>query len=76
MVVLNVEQILKDKGKSKAWLCDKMDISHYNLNKAIKGKTKSISFKYIQGFCTILECTFNDLFSIIDDEEKKDNQDV
>ena len=68
MIVLNVEQILKDKGKSKEWLCDKMDISHYNLNKAIKGKTKSISFKYIQGFCTVLDCTFNELFSIIDDE--------
>ena len=70
MIVLNVEKILKSQGKSKEWLCDKMDISHYNLNKAINGKTKSISYKYLQGFCTVLNCTFNDLLTIIDDENK------
>ena len=70
MIVLNVEKILKSQGKSKEWLCDKMDISHYNLNKAINGKTKSISYKYLQGFCKVLNCTFDELLTIIDDEEE------
>ena len=51
MVILNVEKLLKKQKKSKEWLCNQMDISHYNLNKSLKGIAKSISYKYIEGFC-------------------------
>lgn len=64
MIVLNVEKILKEKNKSKEWLCNEMDISHYNLNKAIKGNAKSISYKYLEGFCRALDCTFDELLTI------------
>lgn len=69
MIKLNVEEILKRKGKTKTWLCDQMDITHYNLNKALKGNAKSISFKYLQGFCKALGCSFDELLTIIDDKE-------
>ena len=72
MVKLNVEKLLKEQGKTKEWLCDKMDISHYNLNKAINGKTHSISFKYLQGFCKALNCSFDELLTIIEDNEEKE----
>lgn len=48
MVVLNVEKLLKEKGKSKEWLCNEMDISHFNLNKALKTGRSSISYKYLE----------------------------
>ena len=67
MVILNVEKLLKQKKKSKEWLCNQMDISHYNLNKSLKGIAKSISYKYIEGFCKYLECTPSELMTIIDD---------
>ena len=73
MIILNVEKILKEQGKTKEWLCDKMDISHFNLNKAIKGNAKSISYKYLQGFCKALNCSFNDLMTIVPDTEDKEN---
>ena len=47
MIKINVEKILKEQGKTKSWLCDEMDISFYNLNKAIKSGKKSISYKYL-----------------------------
>ncbi len=71
MVIINVEKILKSKGKTKSWLCNEMDISFYNLNKAIKGGKKSISYKYLEGFCKALNCSFNELLTIVDDEETK-----
>ena len=67
MIVLNVEKLLKQKNKSKEWLCNQMDISHYNLNKSLKGIAKSISYKYIEGFCKYLECTPSELMTIVDD---------
>ncbi len=72
MIKLNVERLLKQQHKSKEWLCDKMDISHYNLNKALKGNAKSISYKYLQGFCKALNCSFDELLSIIDDDIDKE----
>lgn len=69
MVNINVEKLLRKQGRSKYWLCQKMNITNKNLNQVIKGKTKSISFKYIEEFCKYLECTPAELMSI--DEEKK-----
>ena len=74
MIILNVEKILKEQGKTKEWLCDKMDISHFNLNKAIKGNAKSISYKYLQGFCKALNCSFNELMTIVAGNEDKDSE--
>ena len=68
MVNIKVEELLRKQGKSKYWLCQKMNITNKNLNQVIKGKTKSISFKYIEEFCKYLECTPTELISI---EEKK-----
>lgn len=71
MVVLNVETLLKKKCKTKEWLCNEMDISHYNLNKSLKGTAKSISYKYIEGFCRALECSPSELMTIINDKKER-----
>ncbi|MCI8587407.1 MAG: helix-turn-helix transcriptional regulator [Clostridia bacterium] len=70
MVIINVEELLRKQGKSKYWLCQKMDITNRNLNQIINGKTKSISFRYIEEFCKYLECTPAELI-LIEKEEKK-----
>lgn len=69
MIQLNVEELLKKQGKTKSWLCDKLDITQYNLNKAIKVGKKSISYKYLEGFCNALDCTFDELLTIIKDKK-------
>lgn len=71
MIQINVEKILKEQGKTKTWLCDEMDITFYNLNKAIKGGKKSISYKYLEGFCKALNCSFDELLTIVDNEEDR-----
>ena len=71
MIILNVEKILKEQGKTKSWLCDQMDISLYNLNKALKGGKKSITYKYLEGFIKTLNCSFNELLTIVDDDKEK-----
>lgn len=69
MIILNVEKLLKEQGKTKSWLCNELDISFYNLNKAIKSGKKSISYKYLEGFSKALNCSFNELLTIVDDEK-------
>ena len=69
MIIFNIEKLLNKQHKTKYWLCQKMNITTRNLNRIIQNKTTSISFRYIQDFCKYLQCTPNDLITIIYDEE-------
>ena len=37
-----------------------------NLNKAIKSGKKSISYKYLEGFCKALNCSFDEIMEVVD----------
>ena len=64
MIVVNVEKLLKKNNKTKYWLCQNMNITYKNLNRIIYGKTKSISFKYLEDFCKFLDCSVEKLIKI------------
>ena len=61
MIHFNIEKLLKNKNKSKYWLCQNMNITSHNLNRVIKGETTSISFKYLEDLCKYLECSLDEL---------------
>lgn len=64
MIIFNIEELLKKKNKSKYWLCKNMNITYKNLNRIIYGETSSISFKYLEDFCELLDCSLEDLIYI------------
>ena len=64
MIKINIEKLLKRNGRSKYWLCKEMNITSRNLNRIINGETTSISFKYIEELCRLLNCTPSDLIKI------------
>jgi DNA-binding Xre family transcriptional regulator len=69
MVKLNIVELLNQNQKTKYWLCQKMNITSRNLNRIIRGETNSISFKYIEEFCILLNCTPSDLITIENNKE-------
>jgi DNA-binding Xre family transcriptional regulator len=64
MVTIQIEKLLKENKKTKYWLCQKMNMTSRNLNRIIRGDTSSISFKYIEEFCKLLNCEPGDLIKI------------
>lgn len=66
MIKVNIVELLKKNGKTKYWLCQKMNMTSRNLNRIINGQTTSISFKYIEEFCYYLNCTPGDLMTLTD----------
>lgn len=72
MVKINIEQLLKRKGKTKYWLCKQMNLTSRNLNRIIRGETTAISFRYIKEFCYYLDCTPNDLILIDNSNVQKE----
>lgn len=70
MIIININELLKKNNKTKYWLCKNMNITSRNLNRIINGNTTSISFKYIEELCKLLNCTPGDLIIITDDKKK------
>lgn len=64
MIKINIEELLKREKKSKYWLCKEMNITSRNINRIIRGDTTSISFKYIEEMCKLLNCTPGELIII------------
>ena len=62
--VEKMEELLKQKGKSKYWLFNKFEtMSYTNFDNMIKNRTQSIKYENIEKLCHFLECTPNDLFT-------------
>ncbi len=74
MIKINIEELLKRKGKSKYWLCQQMNLTSRNLNRIIRGETNSISFRYIEEFCDNLDCTPGELITVIISDNMDDIQ--
>ncbi len=69
MIKLNIEELLKKNNKSKYWLCQSMNVTSRNMNRIIRGETSLISFKYLEEFCRLLNCTPNELIKIENKEK-------
>ncbi len=69
MIKLCVSEILTERRLSKYWLYTRLGLSYQNFNRMVSNQTKSIRYENIEKLCSILECTPNDLFAIIPDEE-------
>ena len=70
---LRIDEILKEKGKTKYWLYIQLGLSYQNFNKIINNQTKAIKFDNLKAICDILECTPNDLFDIYHRKESEKN---
>lgn len=64
MIRLRVLEILKEKGKTKYWLYNQMNMSYQNFNKMVNNETKGIRYENLELLCEILECGIDELFEI------------
>lgn len=74
MIKINIEELLRQQGKSKYWLRTQMNLTSRNLNRIIHNQTTSISFKYIEDFCKFLNCTPGELILLQPTEEIKETK--
>ena len=57
-----IDEILKERGKTRYWLYMQLGLSYQNFKKLIENKTSAIKFENLKALCDILECAPNDLF--------------
>ncbi len=57
-----IDDILKERGKTRYWLYMQLGLSYQNFKKIVENETSAIKFENLKAICDILECTPNDLF--------------
>ena len=66
-----IDQILKEKGKTRYWLYMQLGLSYQNFKRIVENETSSIKFENLKALCDILDCTPNDLFEEYTRDKKK-----
>jgi len=68
---INLDKLLKTKGKTLYWLSKETGISYPSLHKIVNNNTESIKFKIIEDICKTLDCTLDELFTLDKDDANK-----
>lgn len=67
MIRIRIDEILKEKGKTKYWLFKKLEpMSYQNFNRIYNNETQSIKFDTLEKIKNALEVSYDDLFKEID----------
>lgn len=61
---LNIDALLKERGKTRYWLAKQVGISYPTMTRLANNEGESTQFKTIEKLCIVLECTPNDLMQI------------
>lgn len=62
MIIMNVQNLLNEKGKTRYWLVKEMQTTYKTVNKICDNTLTGLQLETIEKLCEILECTPNDLF--------------
>lgn len=66
MLLLRINEILEQQGKTPYWLGKQTGISQNNIGKICNGETSTIRFDTLEKICIALNCSINDLFTTDD----------
>ena len=62
----NIQQLLDKKGKSAYWLSQRAGISLPTVYSLTKNNTESIKFDIMANIAIALECSFDDMFTLVE----------
>lgn len=68
MLKLRVLDILEEQGRTKYWLCKRMEMHYVSFKKMVENETASIRFDTLDRMSRILEVPVGDLFVQTDDD--------
>lgn len=69
-VIMNIENLLKEKNISKNKICKDLDISRYNFNKYCRNEFQRIDAYLICKLCYYLDCPIDEILIYVKPKEK------
>lgn len=67
---IKLNEILTDKGITKAWLSDNTGITSYNICRLANGQSTQVTANSLEKICKALNVTVGDLIVITEEKEK------
>ena len=64
IMIINIDNVLKDNNKTIYWLAKQIGMTYPNLTKLCNGKTESIRFDLLNKICNVLNCNIDDILII------------
>lgn len=64
MIYVRINEVLKEKNKSKYWLIKTTEMEYQALSKIINNETTSIHFDTLEKICNALDCNISDILVI------------
>ena len=64
MIVIRIDELLEERGRTFYWLAKETGISHTTLWRLKKGKARGINFDTLEKLCGTLECQPGDVLSL------------
>ncbi len=65
MIYIRINEILKEKNKSKYWFVKNIEGGYQSLSNLMNNETTSIHFETLEKACQILECEPGNIIKII-----------
>ncbi|MDD6070352.1 MAG: helix-turn-helix transcriptional regulator [Clostridiales bacterium] len=62
MLKLRILEILEEQGKTKYWLCKRLEMTYTNFNNIVNNNTSSIKFDTLERISNLLEVPVGELF--------------
>ena len=70
MIYVRVNEILKEKKKTKYWFIKNMECSYQSLSHLMDNETSGIHFATLEKLCSVLECEPGDILVLKKRKEK------
>lgn len=65
---LRILEILEEQGKTKYWLCKRLEMTYTNFNNIVNNNTSSIKFDTLERISNLLEVPVGELFEQTSDK--------
>ena len=69
MIVFHLDEIIHKRGRSYYWVTQQTGISGQNLKKIASNKTDRVFLNTLERLCNCLDCSFDDLMEIVEENE-------
>ena len=71
MILVEIDQLLKERNRSCYWLAKETGVSHTTLWRLKKDKAQGITFNTLERICLTLKCQPGDVLKVRREKETK-----
>ena len=74
MIRVRLEDLLREKGKSRYWLAKQTGLTPLTITKLFRGETNGIDFPTLNAICKALNCQTSEVIKFENEEQEENSR--